>query len=283
MWALLPHGLWIAGQANRKLGLRAVSAEDELFLVESSGMPPARRANALLARCISPLEAGELAHLTLVRSLVAGDREAILLQLRRLTLGDNFSGTFRCPGPACAEPLELELKVSDLLLPPCPHPAPRYARTIAHEGATFEVRFRLPTAGDQEDVAEVARVDVRAAARVVLERCVEAFCAGQPIAPAELPPPVLEQVTAAMEELDSQAILEFDLTCPACAGSFSAQFDAGDFLLRELDQRVDRVLREVHVLAVHYHWSEAAILAMPRARRQRYLDLIASATGAATS
>ena len=33
-------------------------------------------------------------------------------------------------------------------------------------------------------------------------------------------------------------------------------------------------MEEVHVLALHYHWSEAAILALPSPKRQRYLGLL---------
>jgi len=36
-----------------------------------------------------------------------------------------------------------------------------------------------------------------------------------------------------------------------------------------------RLYEEIHVIAMHYHWSEAQILALPCTRRQRYLALIA--------
>jgi hypothetical protein len=38
---------------------------------------------------------------------------------------------------------------------------------------------------------------------------------------------------------------------------------------------VDRLYEEIHVLALHYHWAEAAILAMPAGKRRRYLGLLA--------
>jgi hypothetical protein len=34
-------------------------------------------------------------------------------------------------------------------------------------------------------------------------------------------------------------------------------------------------MEEIHLLALHYHWSEAAILALPASKRQRYLALLA--------
>jgi hypothetical protein len=35
-----------------------------------------------------------------------------------------------------------------------------------------------------------------------------------------------------------------------------------------------RLEAEVHCLAFHYHWPEADILALPRPRRWRYLELV---------
>jgi len=43
---------------------------------------------------------------------------------------------------------------------------------------------------------------------------------------------------------------------------------------------LDRLYQEVHVLALHYHWSEHRILALPAAKRQRYLALLARQFGA---
>lgn len=38
--------------------------------------------------------------------------------------------------------------------------------------------------------------------------------------------------------------------------------------------------KEVHHLAFHYHWAEAEILAMSRAKRRRYLALLVEHLGA---
>jgi hypothetical protein len=38
-------------------------------------------------------------------------------------------------------------------------------------------------------------------------------------------------------------------------------------------------MEEVHVLALHYHWSEAEILGLPGPKRRRYLALLARHLG----
>lgn len=52
------------------------------------------------------------------------------------------------------------------------------------------------------------------------------------------------------------------------------ELDAAFLLATELGGASDRLFAEVHLLAFHYHWSEAAILSLTRQRRWRYLDLI---------
>ena len=45
----------------------------------------------------------------------------------------------------------------------------------------------------------------------------------------------------------------------------------------------ERFYEEVHVLALHYHWSEAQILALPATKRRRYLALLARHLGAGST
>ncbi len=123
----------------------------------------------------------------------------------------------------------------------------------------------------------MARLDADQAARRLLYRCVEKVVVeGGEGDVTELAEPVIDEIAAAMAELDPQAVIEFTLTCPGCGITNQVLFDATNFLLRKLDQRVDRAIREVHTLALWYHWSEEAILNMPADRRQKYLDLIAA-------
>ncbi len=39
---------------------------------------------------------------------------------------------------------------------------------------------------------------------------------------------------------------------------------------------LDLLYEEVHVLALHYHWSEAAILSLSVSKRKRYLGLLSN-------
>src|SRR5579863_9343720 len=155
----LPHGLWVDGRRHSAVSVRPIAAEDEKFLLESTGQSPVARANALLARCVSfPAELHPSSSLE-VDTLVMGDREALLLHLHRLSFGDEFVATFSCSSPACSEMLELALNVDDLLVPTYAKAAHRYTCSILLDDANYDVRFRLPTAGDQVEIAALAKLD----------------------------------------------------------------------------------------------------------------------------
>jgi hypothetical protein len=273
----LPGGLWRGGADGpvRELGLRAVGGEDEAFLLDTRDAgPPSARATALLARCLA--DAGDPEEVA--GALTVGDREALLLHLRRLTLGDAVPCVLRCPSAACAERLELELRVSDLLLPPYAEARPTWELDLEERGARYAVTFRLPTAADLDAAAALARADPESGAAELRRRCVlRAEREGSPIAAGELPAGAREAVEAAMAVRDPQAELELELRCPACRAEFSVVFDTAAFFLQELDERGERLLQEVHALAWHYHWSERDILRLPARRRARYLELVADA------
>lgn len=77
-----------------------------------------------------------------------------------------------------------------------------------------------------------------------------------------------------MLDCDPQAELVIDMQCPECGQGFSALFDSAQFYLREIGQRAGQLYRDIHTLALAYHWSEADILALPFQRRQMYLNLL---------
>jgi hypothetical protein len=269
--ARLPHGLWRDGAPLRELRMRPASQHDHAFLLDTldAGMTPGARGTALLARCLEDAPPGA------AQALGAGDREALLLQLRQLSHGDAMTCVLRCPSAGCGEPLELALRVSELLLPEYADAAPEYALQVAHDDADYALRFRLPNAGDLDQAAAIARDDGLRAGAELLARCIlEARADGTAIDTRALPEAVHDAVAAAIAERDPQAGIEFAMTCPVCAHAFVAELDAASLLLEELDARAQRSLREVHVLASQYGWSEREILAMPAQRRARYIELI---------
>src|SRR5947207_1701105 len=155
--ALVPTGLTAAGERRRDAHVRALGADDELLLLDAERTrPAAETATLLLSRCVTTF-AGASVTADLVRNLTVGDREALLLHIRRATFGERMQCVIRCASTACGAPMDLELSVADLLTD-----AP----------STEVAGFRLPTGADQEAVAALALRDPRLAGEMLLARCV---------------------------------------------------------------------------------------------------------------
>jgi hypothetical protein len=265
----LPAGLWRDGVHADLVWLAPLSASDELQLADlPSTVSPAAWAAALLGRVVPQLP---------VSDLTLGDRDALLLHSYAI----NYSGAAQClcTCPGCAQRLDLELRIDELLVAPYPQQAAAYRVEFAEaDGTSWRVQFRLPTVADIDAVLATCRAQPLAAARTVIERClleVVRDAEGGDCLPNSLPDFVLKQVADRIAEIDSQAELRFHLCCPVCALEFDSVIDPVDLLAPAVKSGAERAARDIHQLAYAYHWSEGEILALPATRRQRYVTLIA--------
>lgn len=274
--ATVPGGCWANGACCREVRLRELTGEDQTFLMEEGrSLLPAQWTTEVLARCVTGLGSGEPVTRETVRSLTVGDREALLLHLRRLTAGDRLQCVLACPSPDCGEKLDLELKTADLLLPSYGDSPERHETWVRDGEAAYRVSFRLPTGTDQEAAAALARADLSAAVDLLLHRCVESVFSAAGVPSEEFPAALREQLPARMAELDAQAELTLHVTCPACSCTFATVFDAASYLFQELQAGMRHLEHEAHLLAYHYHWSPSEILGLSARKRRRYLDLLA--------
>ena len=241
--------------------MRPLSAAELLNVWErGAAQQPAGRALALLAASCPEEGADALA------ALSVGARDALLLRLREWTFGPRLSCVGECPG--CGQRLEFGLEVSDLLVPD----AGGAAGELALEALGFEVRFRLP---DSSDLIAIGRGGAGGGRRRLLERCLlSAARAGVEVAAADLPDGVLDTVADEMGRRDPQADVQLSLTCPDCGRHWESPFDIVSYFWGELHAWAQRVLREVHALALAYGWREADILALSPVRREIYLQMV---------
>jgi hypothetical protein len=252
--------MWLDGEHLRAAVLRPLRGEDELFL-STLVAPLPERVTLLLAHCLTALSTLSPVPASLVAALPIGDREALLLKLRSLSYGGRMAAVLNCSH--CGAKLDLDLTADQLLVAPYAQPAPIYE--LVQDG--MKIAFRLPNG---EDEAIVAGLPLEQGEGELLRRClVQVTPEGQ-----DLPATVIEAINQAMLDCDPQAELLIDMQCPECGQAFTALFDSAQYFLREIDQRAGQLYREIHVLALAYHWSEAEILALPYQRRQMYLSLL---------
>jgi hypothetical protein len=198
-----------------------------------------------------------------------GSRDADLLTLRALLFGERAQVRFRCSG--CAEELEFDLDVRELLTSDAPPKDEDSHEPIEVALGEWAVRFRLPTPADLLAVGQSASTEARS---LLMERCVVAVTRDAlPATATDLPAEVQEKLTAAVAQADPDADLRLDAPCPACGHHTSAVVDAASFLWAELDAWARGILTEVHLLASTYGWTEPEVLVLSPRRRRHYLEL----------
>lgn len=249
--------------------MRSLSAS-ELLTVWEQGLtqPWLQRGLSLLALACPERALDQLAQISI------GERDRHLLRLREALFGSQFASVVDCP--ACGDRLELNFSTSEIWLTPEIELSNPISATIAD----YKVQFRLPNSSDLVAVFNQAPYQTNDAnderlQRQLLEQCLlHVQHHDVTIAIEDLTPSTIAAITTAMSQADPQADVELALSCPACQHGWSTSFDIVSFLWSELQNWAQRLLRDIHVIASTYGWSEAEILAMSGQRRQCYLEMI---------
>ncbi len=221
-----------------------------------------QRALVLAAAAVTAPGAGAPAALA---TLPIGRRDAHLLELHSALAGPALEAVADCP--ACGATAEVGFDAVELLR--AGDAAPSVERL---DKGGYAIDWRPP---DSHDVAAAAHAgDATAAERVLLERCVTSATGPEgPLDGPSLPPGIRRALAEAMAAADPLAELLVDVACPVCDTPFVASLDVTEYVWAELRASARRVLREVHVLAREYGWSQAEVLALDERRRAAYLEL----------
>lgn len=204
-----------------------------------------------------------------IAELSIGERDARLLQLREWMFGSHLVNTAECP--QCTERVEWENQIADIRtqLSQCISSPAEFSLNVAN----YSLRFRLPNSTDIAAVMNVSRGD--STPQELLKRCIASSRhSGEACDPVSLPEDVLAALGRRIEELDPQAEIRIDLTCPQCSHKWDVLFDIASFLWTEINHWAGQTLRTVHKLASAYGWSERDILNLSPVRRQLYLGLV---------
>jgi hypothetical protein len=256
-------GLIVGDRRLDQAELRPLTGHEEAWLARQRAAPSALTTSRLLAACLVGLD-GAVVSDHLVRQLLVGDRDYLILALRRLTLGDRFQGVLPCP--ACDARMDIGFSADEIPIERRPQPVIEHTLEVGPPAEPARtIRFRLPTGGDQE---AVLGLDLPAAVDDLLQRCI-VDDGGATLSAADR-----EAIAAAMDRLAPQVDLELELTCPECGHGFEAPFDLTTFFFHEMAIDGAQLLQETHALALAYHWSERDILSLARDRRRAYLSLL---------
>ncbi|MGB8508478.1 MAG: hypothetical protein WCD76_08730 [Pyrinomonadaceae bacterium] len=273
------------GTVHREFELSQMTGDEEYLLSGLSPQTPrAEFITRLLALCVKRIGSFGTVDETLAGHLLVGDRDYIVLKLREALFGERMERILRCPAPDCGKLMNLAFNTDSFdfagahITQRTFTVEPDASDGAGHSTATSPAfEFRLPTGRDQEICAREFSSDPETAVGKLLARCLQRVGERTEIDDAfvnELPPAALSRIEERMSELAPRVEIELEAHCPECETSFETVFDLATHVLDELRGSFRNLEREVHFLALHYHWSERDILSMTRRRRRRYVALL---------
>jgi hypothetical protein len=217
---------------------------------------------ALLAAFLTAPDGAPLESLELW-NLPVSTRHLALVRIAAMLEGtDTLTLRLRCPHVGCRELLEAPLALAALTAVHDEHAA---QETLAFVPATSaSLRVRRPTGEDLRRWRVAGPADESAAQRAMLCDLVLGGEVPENIAP----------IADAFQSFDPLVAFVFTTTCPACQRSAEHALDLEELALARLREQHTRLLGDINQLARAYGWTEPEILAVPTARRARYLERI---------
>jgi len=233
-----------AGAVHRCAVLRKMRGHEEALLYDTTLSTP-KLVTELLSRCLVQLDDLPAINAELITELYTADRNYLLLELRRMTLGDNLQVWYTCP--RCVGEFTLMADLSQVTVRRL-EPEQTFGDIeltledgyVDRQGtAHTQLTLTLPRGDDEEFVAPMIDKDPLKAQDALLLRCIKQFGT---LRKAELEAygiKILRDLTLG----DRQRLLnafngevpgvEFyhAITCPNCSMHFESNMDLANFFV----------------------------------------------------
>jgi hypothetical protein len=266
----LPGGIWSGGRLQRGFRFHPLNGAVEIALTEvaEDGQP------ATLPEQVSRMLAAALAEVggapptsQHVHQLSVGDRHFLLRQIAAQLGPELLWLTARCV--RCGQPFDVSYRHADVPVKPAsaPYPSARVETSIG------SLLARVPTGEDQVALARCAQES--ACLGELLRRILTHAEDDREVDSGLLTVDDLRIIEQTVEAMAPEVTSACQTTCPSCGAENSVPLD----LYAWFDDRTSDLYAEIHALASSYHWHEAEILALPRARRHIYLALLDRSRG----
>lgn len=233
------------GVTHKEFTLREMTGKDEEAIHKSDTKNNSSKvASVLLSRCVTsigtltPKSVGGFKNWeNIIKKLHVGDQDYMLLELRKISVGEEVEINHVCPNPDCKAKLKTILNIDELDI--IPFQGLRQIEFELHKGfkdkkgvVHKEGVMRLPTGFDREVLTPLARTNLAKAETVMLTRLCK-FTDGLPVD---------EDVMSSLSIRDREYLknllhenyfgvnLEMEVSCDSCGETFKGTFNATNFM-----------------------------------------------------
>lgn len=233
-----------AGQVHRRAVIRKVRGHEEALLYDAS-LTAGHLVTALIQGCLVRLGDLERINSGVISQLYTADRNYLLLELRRITLGNRLRASYLCPG--CGSDASVTEDLSQIAVRRLNDGEALAAIELALEDGYVdrdgtlhtELALTLPRGVDEEVVAPMAEKDPLKARDAFLLRSIKRFGTLPRAALEAYGVKILRDLTlgdrrAIDNALNGQtpgADLTRQVGCSACGRSFTTVMDMTNFFL----------------------------------------------------
>jgi hypothetical protein len=179
--AVLPVGYADAsGAIHRRAVLRKMRGHEEALFYDAS-LSAGRLVTELIRGCLVRLGDVDAVTADLVAGLYSADRNYLIVELRRITLGDRLQASYTCPGCGGETTVTEDLssiavrRLADGARPETVHLELEDGYEDRTGTTHRELKLRLPRGTDEEFVARTAEQDPLRARDALVLRCIESF------------------------------------------------------------------------------------------------------------
>lgn len=239
----LPIGYQDAsGKIQRRAVIRKMTGHEEALLFDTA-LSSAQLVTELIRSCLVRLGDLESADAELVRQLYSADRNYLLLELRRFTLGDHLLESYFCP--RCGAEVTQVEDLSKVEVRSLPEGESLNGIQIQLEDgytdgegkAHAEIEITMPRGSDEEFVAPMVEKDPLKAQDALLLRCIKRFGTLSKAALEGYGIKILRDLTlgdrrkiqAVFEEQSPGVNFRRNLNCQQCGARFEGIMDLSHF------------------------------------------------------
>lgn len=260
---ILPGGLLQNECIERQARFRPLTGRIEQAIVEvGTGLDRPGYVTAVLGSALESI-GDQPAHAGRVADLCVADRQYLMLRLAAMLDDEQMWLKVGCGH--CDAPFDLDIRRCDL---PVKEAGPGFP-LVTLRVKEWAIDARVPTGADQACIGELSEEE---AMQQLLQSCI-CLVNGEPPGKEfinNLSELDIEAIDEALDEVSPAVCNQLLVTCPECGRQQYAELD--HYALAGMNEHF--FYDEVHTLASHYHWSEAAILDLSQARRRLYLGMI---------